>query len=208
MRAALHAGRSRLSARRFADAILALRHGNTAAAVGNAAVEQPAEEIRAEEIQPGGIPLALVGGPLMPKDFAVFDVIERAGGRVVLNATETGERTLGGPIDPRALAEEPLEAMMRLYFDGVAEIFQRPNSRLYEWLGRELAARGVRGLLLRRYLWCDMWHAEFPRLKRWSPVPVLELDVCDDDRSAAGRTAGRIEAFLEMLAGTAAARTP
>ena len=78
-------------------------------------------------------------------------------------------------------------------------MFRRPNDPLYAWLGRELPARHVRGILLRRYVWCDLWHAELHRLKQWSPVPLVEIDVADDEPSVASRTAGRIEAFLEML---------
>jgi hypothetical protein len=62
-----------------------------------------------------------------------------------------------------------------------------------------LAARHVRGIILHRYVWCDLWHAEGQRLKQWSPTPVLELDVGPDDTAAPNRIQGRIEAFLEML---------
>ena len=62
-----------------------------------------------------------------------------------------------------------------------------------------LAASGARGMILRRYLWCDLWHAESQRLKRWSPVPVLEIDIGPDDDAAPNRVQGRIEAFLETL---------
>jgi hypothetical protein len=40
------------------------------------------------------IPLALVGGPLPQLQMPLLDAIEKAGGRVVLNATEAGERSL------------------------------------------------------------------------------------------------------------------
>ncbi|MGA3267550.1 MAG: 2-hydroxyacyl-CoA dehydratase family protein [Verrucomicrobiota bacterium] len=39
-------------------------------------------------------PLALLGGPLSAPDWDLFDTIEAAGGRVVLNAMENGERSL------------------------------------------------------------------------------------------------------------------
>ena len=39
-------------------------------------------------------PLALVGGPLAQPQMVLLDAIEKAGGRVVLNATEAGERSL------------------------------------------------------------------------------------------------------------------
>jgi benzoyl-CoA reductase/2-hydroxyglutaryl-CoA dehydratase subunit BcrC/BadD/HgdB len=62
-----------------------------------------------------------------------------------------------------------------------------------------LAGRQLLGLIVRRYLWCDLWHAEVAQLKAWSPVPVLELDVAGNEDSGEGRTRGRVEAFLEML---------
>ena len=146
-----------------------------------------------------GIPLAILGGPLLETDGEFFDLVERAGGRIVLDATEGGERTLPRPFDPVRVASDPLEELADAYFDGIPDAFRRPNTKLYEWLGRELTARQVRGIILRRYLWCDLWHGELHRLKQWSPTPVLEIDVGPDDLTAPNRVQGRIEAFLEML---------
>jgi benzoyl-CoA reductase/2-hydroxyglutaryl-CoA dehydratase subunit BcrC/BadD/HgdB len=145
------------------------------------------------------IPLAILGGPLLATDGDFFDLIERAGGRVVLDATEGSQRTSPRLFEPARVAADPLQELADAYFDGILDAFRRPNRRLYEWLGRELAARQVRGIILRRYLWCDLWHGEVQRLKQWSPTPVLELDVGPDDISSPNRMQGRIEAFLEML---------
>ena len=57
----------------------------------------------------------------------------------------------------------------------------------------------ARESLFRRYVWCDLWHAELQRMKEWSPVPVLEIDVGCGDHGAWSRLRGRIEAFLEVL---------
>jgi benzoyl-CoA reductase/2-hydroxyglutaryl-CoA dehydratase subunit BcrC/BadD/HgdB len=105
---------------------------------------------------------------------------------------------LPAAFDRERVRADPLGELTRAYFGTIPDVFRRPNDELYRWLGQELAARQVRGILLHRYVWCDIWHAELARLKQWSPVPVLEIDECDDDASL-GRTAGRIEAFLEML---------
>ena len=43
---------------------------------------------------PNTVPLALVGGPLSAIRWSLLDVVEALGGRVVLNATEAGERSL------------------------------------------------------------------------------------------------------------------
>jgi benzoyl-CoA reductase/2-hydroxyglutaryl-CoA dehydratase subunit BcrC/BadD/HgdB len=147
-----------------------------------------------------GIPLAVVGGPLLDGDFDFFDILEDAGGRVVLDATENGERTLPRKFDPARMAADPFEELAASYFDVIPDAFRQPNTALYDWLGRELAARRVRGIVFRRYVWCDLWHAELQRLKQWSPVPVLEIDAGADDESASARIRSRVEAFLEMLA--------
>jgi benzoyl-CoA reductase/2-hydroxyglutaryl-CoA dehydratase subunit BcrC/BadD/HgdB len=42
----------------------------------------------------GLVPVALIGGPLPRSQWDLLDIIERAGGRVVLNGTEAGERSL------------------------------------------------------------------------------------------------------------------
>jgi len=186
-RGRLRAVRCRLSARQFAQAAAAIHRDRTA--VPDAPDGSPKE---------AGIPLAIVGGPLIEDDYAMLDLVEQAGGRVVLNATEGGERTMPAAFDRQRLTDDPVTELARAYFGSIPAVFRRPNSGLYEWLERELPARKVRGVLLRRYVWCDLWHAELYRLKQWSPVPVLDIDVCHDD-SALSRAAGRTEAFLEML---------
>jgi benzoyl-CoA reductase/2-hydroxyglutaryl-CoA dehydratase subunit BcrC/BadD/HgdB len=133
-------------------------------------------------------------------DFGLYDLIEEAGGRIVLDATEGGQRTLPDAFDEERLRHNPFEELARAYFDAFPDAFRRPNDGFYHWLGREMASRGVRGLLFRRYVWCDLWHAELARLLAHSPVPVLDLDASFDDHRAKARTLNRVEAFLETLA--------
>ncbi len=145
-----------------------------------------------------GIPVALVGGPLMETDVAIHAMIERAGGRVVLDATENGERTQPRPFDAARLAIEPFEELIDAYFD-IPDPFRRPNTRFYHWFAAERTARNVRGVILRRYIWCDLWHAELRRVQETAGLPVLELDVGPDDLASPNRLQGRIEAFFETL---------
>jgi benzoyl-CoA reductase/2-hydroxyglutaryl-CoA dehydratase subunit BcrC/BadD/HgdB len=180
----------KLSAREFAEAIAAVRGplaSKTNSDLGNGTP------------QTDGIPLAVLGGPLLEPDYTFFDLIERAGGRVVLDATEGGERTMPKPFDSAKVSFDPMQELADAYFDFIPDAFRRPNTRLYEWLSGELAARQVRGIVFRRYVWCDLWHAELHRLKQWSPVPVLDIDASSDDSGAPNRVQGRIEAFMEML---------
>jgi benzoyl-CoA reductase/2-hydroxyglutaryl-CoA dehydratase subunit BcrC/BadD/HgdB len=157
--------------------------------------------VRRGEKEDGTSPvrLAILGGPLIEKDFELFDLLERLGGRVVLDATEGGTRMLPTAFDRQRLAEDPRAELVRAYFEATPDVFRRPNDALYGWLGRQFAQCGLHGVLFRRYVWCDLWHAELARLRQWSPVPVLEIDVNHDDHGVPERIIGRVEAFLEML---------
>jgi benzoyl-CoA reductase/2-hydroxyglutaryl-CoA dehydratase subunit BcrC/BadD/HgdB len=147
---------------------------------------------------PRGMPVALVGGPLMRGDARVFDAIEDAGGLVVLDGTESGARTLPAPLDRRRLRSDLLLELVDAYFGAIPDAFRRPDTALYAWLGRELAASGARGIIAWRYVWCDMWAASVVRLREATGLPVLDLDVSGDE-AGLGRTVGRIQAFLEVL---------
>ncbi len=148
--------------------------------------------------RPDGIPIAFVGGPLLAEQFGLFDLIEASGGSVVLDATGTGERTLPSPFDLREIGNDPFAVLADAYFGGIPDAFRRPNSLLYSWLKEKLVERGAGGLIFIRQTWCDTWHAEAVRMKEWSPLPFLLIDACED-LTAAGRTAQRVQAFLEML---------
>jgi len=145
-----------------------------------------------------GIPVAVVGGPLMQRDQILFDIIADSGGCVVLDATETGQRGRRGPFDRRTLADDPLMELARAYFE-IPDASRRPNSNLYLWLKRQIGDSGARGIVLHHYVWCDTWRAEFARLKEWTDLPVLELDSDGHDATDRARVQNRIRAFVEML---------
>jgi len=146
-----------------------------------------------------GVPLAVVGGPLMQRDRVLFDLIEESGGRVVLDATETGLRGQPRAFDRRRMAEDPLMELADAYF-GIPDASRRPNSDLYAWLKEELAKTGARGIVFHHYVWCDAWRAELARLKEWAGLPVLGLDSDGNGETNVARLRTRIHAFLEMLA--------
>ena len=164
----------------------------------------------------GATAVALVGGPLPRAHWHVMDLIESAGGRVVLNATEAGERSLfyeaavqetpgaQAELPPlRALPTATPEDLARLCLDNCADVFQRPNTRLYSWLRPRLESRQVRGIVLWHYVGCDLWRAEAQPLREAFGLPVLLLEATDA-AGEAPRQAGRIEAFLESLRGPGA----
>ncbi len=147
----------------------------------------------------GGPPVALLGGPLMRGDSWLFDIVEQAGGRVVLDATEGGTRTFPAPFDRRRMRRDPLAELARAYFGSIPDAFRRPDGRLYDWIKDELAASGARGVIVRRYVWCDMWATAHARLGEESPLPVLDLHATGEATPSEGE-ARRIRAFTEILA--------
>jgi benzoyl-CoA reductase/2-hydroxyglutaryl-CoA dehydratase subunit BcrC/BadD/HgdB len=176
-----------LSPRQYSRAIAAMHHG-----------ERPALAGGGRGHAPQGIPLAILGGELLDEDLAIFDSFEKAGGRIVLDATDTGERTLPCPFDPHLLPAAPLMELARAYFGTIPHAFRRPNDPLYRYLADELAARDVRGIIFRRYQWCDLWNAELPTLRDRLAMPVLDLDAGRQGDETI-RLDGRIQAFMETL---------
>jgi benzoyl-CoA reductase/2-hydroxyglutaryl-CoA dehydratase subunit BcrC/BadD/HgdB len=176
-----------LSARRASEALARFDLG------GAPDTGQPARPV-----VPRGVPVAVVGGPLMRGDERAFGAIQKAGGRVVLDGTESGARTLPAPFDRRRLRDDPLLELVDAYFGAIPDIFRRPDTLLYAWLARELAAGAARGIIVWRYVWCDLWAASVARLRETTGLPVLDLDVSGDE-SGLARTLGRIQAFMEVL---------
>lgn len=159
--------------------------------------EAPAPQGGATTAAGKRIALALVGGPLSRQHLPLFDCIEQAGGRVVLDATESGERGWPRPFDAERLAADPFEELADAYFEAIPDAARRPNSGLYQWLRREMEARGVRGIVFHHYVWCDLWHAEAERLREWAGLPVVVLEWGHDATPERTRTA--VEALLEAL---------
>lgn len=144
--------------------------------------------------------VALFGGPMLESNLILFDLVEKHGGTVVLDGTETGIRTLPAPFDRRRIESEPLAVLGETYFNTIPDIFQRPNNRLYQWLDARIAEMKIDGVILLTHTWCDLWNAEITRLKEWCEVPILALDGdFSGSESTLARTETRIEAFLGML---------
>ncbi|HPA17904.1 MAG TPA: 2-hydroxyacyl-CoA dehydratase family protein [Verrucomicrobiae bacterium] len=140
--------------------------------------------------------IALLGGPLFETDLAFFDWIEVAGGDIVLDGTENGERTLAAAFDMARLGDDPVGELVRAYFDAIPDVSRRSNDGLLNWVRDSAAAGRIDGVVLRHHVWCDQWMAEVPRIGEVAGVPVLAVD---SSGRPDGRTRTRIEAFVEML---------
>ncbi|MHC4122125.1 MAG: 2-hydroxyacyl-CoA dehydratase [Planctomycetota bacterium] len=189
-RALILAVRKNLTSRQYSEAIAKFNQDSKSNITGS---------VTDKESLTGGVSLAIIGGPLLREDFDIFDVVENSGGRIVLDATETGERGMCGRFDHHRVHDNPLIELAIAYFGSIPDASRRPNSQLYDWFECKLAHRGVRGIIFRRYTWCDIWHAELYRLKQWTKLPVLDMDVNGDEKDLSTRTTQRIKAFVEMF---------
>jgi len=187
-RASLRESRQDMTGRQFAEAC-----------IGFLKTGQHAAHTASTERKRKGVPLALVGGPLMERHLELIDFIERSGGAIDLDGTDTGERCFPAPFDMGIACEDLLEELTTAYFDHIPHPFRRPNGLFYEWLGREVKLRAVKGMIIIRYPWCDIWHGEVARLKEWSDVPVLDVDMGERGDGDDNRIKNRLMAFLEML---------
>lgn len=150
-------------------------------------------------IRTGGIPIGIVGGPLLEDHWTMLDRIENAGGRVALDATAFGERTLPRAFQRRQMREDPFGELADAYFGHIPDAFRRPNSMLYIWLRDMIRERQLRALIFHHYVWCDTWHAEMERMREWADIPLLGIET-GDDASLTASAISRLDAFLEVLA--------
>lgn len=142
-----------------------------------------------------GVPLAVVGphGPVSNEPW--LELLQQIGARVALDCTQPARPVY----DRRTLARDPFNEMVTSWFASITEIFQRPNDRFYQQLKQTLADRPVRGVIVRRFLWCDLWHAEVHRLRQEIDLPILDLELAQWQPSDMQRLATRVQAFVEMV---------
>lgn len=120
-----------------------------------------------------------------------------AGLDLALDASDSGVRSLPAPLPPEGATGDPLDELVHAFLLTIPTINQRPNDPLFDWLRRQGAAAQLDGWVLLRQPWCDLWHAETPRLRAAADRPLLELDL--DRQPAAASLRTRIEAFAELL---------
>ena len=152
----------------------------------------------------GSPPLAVTwsGGPCCwQRDRVLFDLVEECGGRIVLDATETGRADAARAVRPPAARRRPAEELADAYFDAFPTPSAGPTAGSTSGSAASCAGRRIAGILLRRYVWCDLWHAELARLQGSGPVPVLRPRTATATASIAAvrRPQTAIEAFLETL---------
>jgi benzoyl-CoA reductase/2-hydroxyglutaryl-CoA dehydratase subunit BcrC/BadD/HgdB len=195
-----------------------LSHAKATATNSSRKQQRHGQDAHATHGQDARATLAVVGGPMTARDLCVLDMIEQGGGRIVLNASESGQRCLPGvwngnrgqtPISQTKstsvpdfpvpdFPDSPLTTLAAAYFGAIPDAFRRPDDLLHEYLRRELAARPVRGIVFVRQAWCDLWHAQASRIRAAFDLPLLDLDVSCPD-SASANLSNRIQSFMEVL---------
>jgi hypothetical protein len=150
--------------------------------------------------------VALVGGPLPKSHFGLFRILDELGAKIVLNATETGECLLGSnrssvrslpPAETRTV-DGLARAFAKYALSRWIAVWQRPNSRLYEWLQAAVVERKPQAILLWHYTACDLWRGEAATLREVFGLPVLQLE-CGGVEGASPRLTGRLAALIESL---------
>ncbi len=157
---------------------------------------QPATELR-RSAGTRGVPIAVIGGPLLAEHETLLAVIEQLGGAVVVDGMEGGERSVPR-LPPHFRPRDLLDTVVSARFDGIPDVFRRPNVPLCHWLLERVHERGVRGLICVSYTWCDLWRAEQRYLAAEAKIPALFLEL-GTETQVTGRNITRIEAFLESL---------
>jgi benzoyl-CoA reductase/2-hydroxyglutaryl-CoA dehydratase subunit BcrC/BadD/HgdB len=148
--------------------------------------------------QTGQTRLALVGGPWLQKYDALLEMLEQCGAAIVLDATETGQLGSCRAFDREAL-EDPFTELVSAYFDSIQHAGRRPNTGFYQRLHDDIQQHEIQGIIWRRYLWCDLWHAALAHAREELKLPIMDLEVTDTLPRDHARLLNRVQAFVEML---------
>lgn len=143
------------------------------------------------------IPIVLLGETLTKENFYIFDLVSEFGGEIIVNATENGERTFPAKYNKRSIKDSPLLSLTESYFNAIPNIFKRPNDEFFNWLININKTRDILGIILLRYIWCDLWHSEVARIRECLNVPLLDIEITSNKTIL--RERNRIQAFMEII---------
>lgn len=151
------------------------------------------------EVNKRGKNIALMGGPLVDKDSELIKIIERNSANIALDATELGGMSVPG-INLKNLEKDHLAELANAYFANMPDIAKRPNTQFYEKAQQIIKERNIEGIIVRTYPWCDIWHAEIPRIKETFDLPMLNYTVdVNTLPTHDSRLKTRLCAFFEMI---------
>jgi benzoyl-CoA reductase subunit C len=141
-------------------------------------------------------PLMLLGGTF--HDISIIDVIEKGGGRVMVDDTLAGGRSFGEAITHSG---DPIRSLARYYLSKATGPYRLDYDMRRDRVLELARGYGLRGCIHVMQKFCDPCLFETPLLVedlKVEGIPSLVLEI-DDTAYSAGQVTTRIEAFLEML---------
>jgi len=146
--------------------------------------------------------LLLIGPNISDGDYKVLDLVEEAGGNIVIEEVYEGIRYYWHTIDSRG---DPFESLARGYLqDRVPPAFMRYSTRKrLDFVLKLIADFNVSGVIWYELLGCETYDAEsyyFSRKMEEQKIPMLILE-SDYGMAGVGQMKIRIEAFIEMVKG-------
>jgi benzoyl-CoA reductase/2-hydroxyglutaryl-CoA dehydratase subunit BcrC/BadD/HgdB len=171
--------------------------------VNKIADELEARVVAGEGAAPTAAPRILVTGtPMSIPNWKVHDIIEKAGGVVVMEEMCTGSRYYSKLVDetPRDLPGM-IDALTDRYLDINCACFT-PNSARLDDVVRLARAYQVDGIIQCNLQFCTPYQIEATAVNRVAQaagIPTLRIDT-DYSAGDVGQLTTRVEAFLEMLA--------
>lgn len=153
---------------------------------------------RTEDTDGDGVRVALIGAPLTGPSRRVFDLVRDCGGRVVVDATETGPRCEPDRFDPAGMRRDPLNELIRAYFDHIPDAFRWPDTMLHEYLQARLTSAGAQAAVLLCCAWCDLWGSQVIRLGETLNLPLLRIELTGADGEI-DRSRPRFQRLLESV---------
>ncbi len=159
-----------------------------------------------KELKEGVIPsqegprILLTGATLALGDSKIVDLIEEAGGAIVIEEFTEGIRSYWGRVNPNG---DMMEALAEFYFmQRVPPGWFRPGKERRDFLIKLAKEFNVSGVIWYQLLYRESYKTEsyyFPGiLKRETGLPMLTID-SDYDPSEVGPLRTRIETFIETL---------
>jgi benzoyl-CoA reductase/2-hydroxyglutaryl-CoA dehydratase subunit BcrC/BadD/HgdB len=151
---------------------------------------------------PAGAPRVLVtGSPMSIPNWKLHDVIEKAGGAVVIEELCTGSRYYEKLVDETATdIDGMLDAVAEKYLDINCACFT-PNPGRTEDVVRLAQEYGANGIVHYALQFCAPYQIEATTIERAAQkagLPVLRIDT-DYSMEDVGQLSTRVEAFLEMI---------
>lgn len=143
----------------------------------------------------------LTGTPVGKGSDKVLQIIEQAGGQVLVQENCTGIKTFYYPFDETLAAKDPLTALAKRYLQLPCACMS-PNANRFDLLDRLVSDFAIQAVVDLTWQCCHTYNVEsfslLDHLKTRHGVPVLHLET-DYSTSDIGQLQTRIEAFLEMI---------